>query len=322
MPRKLKQPTNYLVLTGGGVRTFSYVGTLAELEHQWGEKWWSSLKGYWGVSAGAFLSLLLALDFELQDLTHLLLYFPFERLFQPHLDCILQKWSLDDGAQFTRFAQSLLLQKNLSPTITLQELHDRTQKELHIIVSNLSQGTIDDWNHETQPTMPVIKALMASAALPMIFPSVEHNREMFVDGAYFCPYPFTQVPPKDWNESLGFYCNDVDHEHPVPEVPESMRQFLTLCFTASRVFLMKPYHASGFWERTIKIEIPGIEMTDFELTREQRLFLLEKGSKAVQQYTITPSSSDERTPSSPRPCEDPSAPSSGRPCKDESPEHP
>lgn len=283
MLRKSLSPEAYLVFTGGGVRTFASLGTLHELSQQWQPRWWKNCRGYYGVSAGAIISMLLALDFSIEDLITILMEFPFEKFFQPSIDCFLQNWCLDNSQNLTLFLKSILTRKNLHENITLLEFYHSTKQEIHIIVSNLTSAQTNVWNHLTQPHIPLVKAILASSALPFIFPHMIHENQVFIDGAYFCPYPFILVPQKDWDQSLGIYSRETSFHHP-KDLPQTLKDYVALCFSSSREFIMNPYANSNFWKRTIPIQVPNIQITDFELNDEKRKFLLQQGIQAAKSF--------------------------------------
>lgn len=295
LQRKSLAPTNYLVFTGGGVRTFSYIGTLQQLSQEWGERWWKKTKGYYGVSAGSILSFILCLDFPIESLVDILIHFPFEKLFKPHFDCLLEKWCLDDSQQLYLFLKSILAQKNLPETTTLEQLHQFSNQELHIIVSNLTHARTDIWSHLTEPNIPIIKAILSSCAIPFVFPHVIHNEQVFVDGAYFCPFPFIKVPHEHIDGSLGIYSHENNLTH-ICYIPKTFTEFFGLCFTSSREFIMNPYRDAEFWSNTIQVQIPDIEIIDFELNLQQRESLLQYGIEAAKKY-ISLKDSYERNPS-------------------------
>lgn len=281
--KSITPPTDYLVFTGGGVRTFSYIGTLQQLSQEWGQRWWKSLKGYYAVSAGSILSFMLCLDFPVESLVDILFHFPFEKLFQPHFDCLLDKWCLDDSQQLHLFLKSILAKKNLPESTTLLEFYKKTNQELHIIVSNLTRARPDIWSHLTTPDIPIIKAIITSCAIPFIFPFVTHEEQVFVDGAYYCPFPFTLVPEIHHGKSLGIYSHENSLNH-IQYIPKTFKEYFGLCFTSSREFIMNPYRNANFWKYTIQVQIPDIEIIDFELSPQQRSNLLNYGINAANSF--------------------------------------
>jgi predicted acylesterase/phospholipase RssA len=49
-----------------------------------------------------------------------------------------------------------------------------------------------EFSHETHPDMPVIEAVRASAALPILFEPVTYNGHVYMDGGFLLNYPFTK----------------------------------------------------------------------------------------------------------------------------------
>lgn len=280
----MEPPSKYLIMSGGGLRVFSYVSIINHLQTEWHEKWWKNCQGYYGVSAGTIIQLMLLLDYDINDITDLLFNFPFERIFQPSIDCFFQNWSLDNGQQLYKFLKSILNNKNLSENLTLSELFQISKQEFHIVVSNLTLAQTDIWNHITQPELPIIKAIQTSCALPFIFPFHQINQQVFIDGAYFCPYPFTLIHKDDYDKCLGIYNKDFEQQTQITNSPQNLTEFLSLCFMSSRNFILNPTKNYEFWKYTIWVHINNVHITDFELNHEQRMELWNLGITTTQKF--------------------------------------
>lgn len=278
MHRLSNPPSAYLVFAGGGVRTFSYVGALSQLSNDWGIHWWTSCQGFIGISGGAIFALLLTIGYTIEELQELLFHFPFKRLFQPQINHILNHWSFDNCEALQQFYCSVLNYKKLSDTITFQELYQKTGYFLHIIVSNITKSIIEDWNYQTQPNMTILNALRATCAIPLIFPPIVYQQNYYMDGAFFEPFPIYLLSSEEQTNSIGFY----NYEDTEKSNPDTFVSFTKLCFHSMRHFLIKRYITHPFWiHSTIHINM-NIELTNFDLTMEQRKQMFEHGKHGAE----------------------------------------
>lgn len=84
---------------------------------------------------------------------------------------------------------------------TFEEYFEQTGKTLVIVTSSLSNQKSAFNSHETTPTLPVITAVCASMAIPVIFPAVKIDDKYHVDGGFFSNYALDN---NDFRELNGF----------------------------------------------------------------------------------------------------------------------
>ena len=73
--------------------------------------------------------------------------------------------------------------------ITLAEWKDRFGIDMKFIATDVNQSCTVVLSSDTFPTMPVLHAIRASTAVPVLFPPVFVDSHCFVDGGIRCNYP-------------------------------------------------------------------------------------------------------------------------------------
>ena len=111
-----------LLLSGGGIRGVSYAGLIKELQAQ---KKLEGIREFCGVSAGAFMSFLLAIGYSIETIHKLCSEFDFTIL--PSLEpenflLFFEEFGVDDGERLDRLLKSLLKHKGLPQQVTFGEL--------------------------------------------------------------------------------------------------------------------------------------------------------------------------------------------------------
>lgn len=198
-PQKVK----YLVFSGGAAKGYAHLGVLNVLESVlklYSINMTDHIEGYGGSSFGAILALACSLGLDYS---------------------VVREWfmSVDNKTMFSQFdimnftdtkgiipahvlsnkLDELLLERFgdkavASGTITLEYLFKRTRKLLRIVVSNVSTGKYEVWDHVSHGSMCVKRAIMASAAIPCIFPPVVESGNVYLDGGLYCNFPITIFP--------------------------------------------------------------------------------------------------------------------------------
>lgn len=283
-----QKPTKYIIFSGGGARGLSFVGAIRELEKYWGQQFWSQMRGIVCVSVGSIIACLLAIGFTTDELLELAYFFPFNRLISPDIDSFFERFGCDDGHQLIAFLTSCFNQKHISPAITFQEFYKQTNIDLQVTVSNLHLGRPEFWSAETTPDCTVITGIRASTAIPFIFQPIKYNNELYVDGGYFAPFPFSHLSEEILDESCGLYItSNFGKSRGYPEYPRTLWDYFNFCYSASRRFLIRDAWETSFWSKTIVIEVGDeVRISDFDLDRNVRETLILRGKKSVEKYFL------------------------------------
>ena len=92
---------------------------------------------------------------------------------------------------------------NINPSF--KEFVKLTKKQIYITGTNLSTHTLDVFNANDYPEMPILKAIEISISIPFIFTKVAYNNNIYVDGGITCMYPSKIFKNTDKKKQLCIY---------------------------------------------------------------------------------------------------------------------
>lgn len=157
-----------LVISGGGFKGFAALGALQALRAR-GIDFGAGaprLRAACGVSVGAILAFLIALGYSVPELVHHALTVDLGRVI--HLDLAHpEAWALDSGLGLREWLEARMEEKGRHPTCTLNDL-----AILQVGVIDILDGSLVILSAASHPSVPAVDAVLASAALPPVFPPV------------------------------------------------------------------------------------------------------------------------------------------------------
>jgi predicted acylesterase/phospholipase RssA len=141
----------------------------------------------------------------------------------------------------------LLLAKDLSLDVTLDELYQFNKKEIHIMTVELNAFKLVNLSYKTHPSLKVMDAIKMSCAAPILFsPKIVLEKEInnkegrveeiervccYIDGGVMCNYPVNiciEDQQCDPDEILGFR-NIFEKYHETIDEESSLVDFLKIC---------------------------------------------------------------------------------------------
>ncbi|MEO1010637.1 MAG: patatin-like phospholipase family protein [Bacteroidota bacterium] len=167
-----KNSTVGLVLSGGGVRGMAHIGLIRAMEELG-----ISAQVIGGSSVGALVGALYANGNSVADM---LSFFKETPLFKYNFLTILKPGFIDTDRYFDIF-------KDYFPNDSFESL----ERELHVVATNLQKGE-QEFFHQG----PLIRVLLASAALPPVFSPVELDHQLYADGGIMNNFPLEPVRDK------------------------------------------------------------------------------------------------------------------------------
>jgi predicted patatin/cPLA2 family phospholipase len=170
-----------ILLGGGGVRCFAYVGALHYL-HKTNQL--QLIRNLIGVSGGALICTVLAIGLTPQDAYNTMRA-------RNSLHGIFES---NDWIENT--LTLLLLMAGYPKNATFRDVHQRTGKFLGIVATDVYKAKPMYFSHLDTPNVSIIDAVRASSAIPIVFPPVWINDSMFVDGAISDPNPVEWIKSK------------------------------------------------------------------------------------------------------------------------------
>jgi len=166
-----------IVFSGGGLKSWAYIGTLHALE----EYQFKEVEQIVGVSAGAVFGLFYILGLKWDFLLDFFINLNFKELFDIDIDNILIQQSLLAGIKFTEIIKEVISYR-IDPDITFKELYKHCKIKFTTSALNVSDSVLEYFNYELTPDIKVIDAVRASCSLPVILPPYRIGESFYYDG--------------------------------------------------------------------------------------------------------------------------------------------
>jgi predicted acylesterase/phospholipase RssA len=268
-----------LVISSGGVIILSLLGSLKYLNENNLLKY---IKCYYGVSAGAILCTMLALDYTIDEIKDFLINFDLLKFVGNYdITNLINNYGLSFGENREIIAQSIIIYKlgEENKDYTFKQLYDDTNKELNLFATCVEDKTLWKFSHNSNENVPIWKAILSSSNIPFIFAPVEINNNTFIDGAVINVYPINYVPDNEINETLGLYVEynhilDINYLNNIP----NLKYYLEI------LFLYIVHKCNYSYKNTIKISLPDKYKNyayKFDISNEEKNILIDIG------YNIT-----------------------------------
>jgi predicted acylesterase/phospholipase RssA len=183
-----------IVINGGGPIIFNAYGALkqANLSGIWS---YDSVESFYGTSAGAILAIILALQYSWEDLDDFIIKRPWQQVWKFNLLNVYEYYSnkgIFGKEMFNDFLGPLFKGKDLEVSISFKEFHELFKKNLYIYAVNLASLELVEFSHVSHPDMPILDAVRASSALPILFQPVKYGGNLYTDGGFLMNYPLVK----------------------------------------------------------------------------------------------------------------------------------
>jgi predicted acylesterase/phospholipase RssA len=186
-------PIKHLVFSGGGPTGIITYGAAAFLAKA---GFWqlSDIKTIYGCSIGAYMGVVLSLGYEWDWLDDYFVKRPWDKVAASaavSLVDVLEKKCLFGEQFFVDAISPLLKAKDLKDTITLSELYDFNQIEVHLVTTNINSEVLQkvDLSYKTHPNLSLITALSMTMAFPIIFQPIFNEGSCYIDGGLLSNFP-------------------------------------------------------------------------------------------------------------------------------------
>lgn len=183
-----------IVINGGGTTIFNTYGALKQsnIDGIWSH---DSVHSYYGTSAGGIMSVIMALQYNWDELDDFIIKRPWQNVWKINVlntyDYYLNKGVYGIELYYDIFGP-LFRGKDLELTITLKEFYEISKKNIYLYAVKISTFEITEFSHVSHPDMKVLDALHATAALPILFKPAEYEGELYTDGGFLLNYPLAK----------------------------------------------------------------------------------------------------------------------------------
>lgn len=193
-----------LVIAGGATKVFAVIGIAKYLEEHEALR---QIKNFVGTSAGALMSLLLAMDYTYDQLKSIvsktlkdesITTLNPEGIFQ-----LLDTYGISDGANFYNLLDKLIYDRFKKKNMTFIQFAKASGKNLVICVSNLTKECHEFFSVDTTPDFKVAEAVRISCAIPLLFQPIKVKDDIYLDGGIYNNFPIDYFPDHELKDILG-----------------------------------------------------------------------------------------------------------------------
>lgn len=265
-----------LVLSGGGLRGFSYIGTLKALE-EYGIV--QNIQTLVGCSIGAVMAAIIAVGYTSEELYDFILNLEYDKLKDLNLLGYLENFGMETGTKIQQFLRLLLKKKTQIEDITFQQLYQRTGKKLIINATCLNEHRVEFFDHEKSPGMSVALALRMSISLPFIFSPIKYQNKYYVDGGLLDNFPIHLF--MDQRKVLGIRLpNSIESYTNINNLEEYLYHLWGCVYTE----IAKTKISNLKETNIIDLPINWIHALQLHVTQKERIKLYKQGYKFTKKY--------------------------------------
>jgi predicted acylesterase/phospholipase RssA len=281
------KPTLTLIMKGGGIKGLAYVGALKELTRYYNFDW------YVGTSAGAIVAALLASGVDIKGLEKILKETNFKEVLLDSpkrwlLYNLIAKGGLYPGVRFQAWIGNIINRTLDSPVpVHLNNLPKSPsilKHRLTVYASTDHKRTlVFDSTSETSSGARVNFAVFCSMSIPFLFISETNAGARTIDGGVHNNYPVAALlddnPKVDF---IGLYLGpevyEEEERRPLPLL-SAIRDFFSTLLNAADMETLREHR-----ERTIVIDPRPVSTIDFNLSDEEKDFLLKAGKASALKF--------------------------------------
>lgn len=279
-------PPKHIVLSGGGVKVFSFVGALKILDK---ENLLRNVKEYCGVSAGAWLSFMLAAGANLGVLEKMILDMDFGVIRNMTTESLIEfpeTFGFDNGYNLIKLLKSITrVVLKLDPTITFGEFSKVSKCNFRCWATDLNMLTAREFSSRETPDVKIIDALRASMSLPLYFtPTLDPvTGNMLTDGGIQGNMPLHMLSDEECETSLALGFSNGSNQPTGNACPQDLPGFINsmLCTLVQ----YRNEHITSRWKhRILRVPVDEYASWNFEASRDDRQMLLDKGASASEKW--------------------------------------
>ncbi len=283
-----------LVLGGGGIRVSAIIGALQVL---YKKNLLRKVKEVCGISAGAWLSFFIACEIPVETIAELILQIDFGIILNLTTEAFLnfpEVFGVDDGTKFEKFLESMFrVVLKINPFLTFSDLATLRSERPGILkfrcwAINIQTPTrIREFSEELTPSVRIIDAIRASAAIPFMFTPIKDpiTGNLLVDGGIVSHLPFQYLTPDECNQSLGigFSFKTDPTEYPEPTNFFEFMHAIIRCMKSTRAKELE-----DSWSHKIcKIPVQGYPAWNFQASIEDKKMLLNIGKQTMETWILS-----------------------------------
>jgi NTE family protein len=257
------------IFAGGGTRLPAHVGILQALE-----EFNVNFNHIVGVSGGSIVSSLYAAGLPLSKIKDIALNTNYNEFREFSIIKLIRHGGLSSGDMFEQWIDELLGGKTFADLAY----------NLHIVATDVSDGTPVIFNKEHTPNVKVSLAVRFSMSIPLVFSFKSFGKHVMVDGSILSE----DALHRDWaKDGTPVLCFRLKGEHQYHDVKINglfpIYRYITLLIRTFMTTISREYINDAFWHNTVVVNIGNYSAVDFTMTTEQKLALFNVGFETAEQ---------------------------------------
>ena len=257
-----------LCLGGAASRGLCYVGAL---QHLYEKGFIDNVEIIAGVSIGALIGVCYIIGFKPNEMFEMLLYKDTGDFKDISLDFVLNKGSILRGDKYKAWIWELL-SKKVDPMITFAQIHEKFKKKILMTATCIEDG-LTIFSTDNTPHMPIFYAVMATMAIPFIFPRVEYKGKSYVDGGVLDNFPLHLLG----DDAVGLRVTSKDLNMDYSSVFVYVAKLFQIISNQMRIM----YGGGG---QVIVIEAQDYNFVDFDFNIDDKLTLYYRGYHGITEF--------------------------------------
>jgi len=310
-----KTAGNYanLVFSGGSIKGISFCGVLDVLNKRnilYDNTGKLKITGIAGASAGSIFATLFAIGYTPDEIKDIIMTTDFGTLLDypkifdiPNIakdaENLIKNYGLCPGRAELKFLGTLIKNKVGDEDYTIQQLFDNTGVKLVIVTTNMNtQLPVYFCPNASDPSysnIPIRKAIGMSTSIPFVFEPVLFNGDLHADGGILDNYPIhaldSDIPNNLLNiktvepnpHTLGFR---IASEVTTGRTEIKSLYDCTSCLLSALLDFPEEVVVGLPWNslRTINVVTQSYSVTNFSLTDEQKIDLINSGITSTDNF--------------------------------------
>jgi len=278
----------HIVISGGGVVGFSFYGLLRDT-HKSGLWNINNIQTIYGTSVGSLFAVFIALKYDWDTMDDYIIKRPWQNVYKFSMESILYAFQ-NKGILERKIVEDtfspLFKGKDISLNVSLKELYEITNIELHIMSTDINTFNLIDFSYKTHPDWCVIDAVYSSCSLPILFQPIIKDNICYCDGGFVANYPIKYCVENGAlpEEIFGMCRNSIfDSTSDITESSTLIDYILNLLYkTIDRVLNVKKEYKIG---KEVFVACPPLSIYDIYETAssmEKRIELIRIGSELAK----------------------------------------
>jgi predicted acylesterase/phospholipase RssA len=269
-----------LVIGSGGINILCLLGSLKYLNEN---NLLNNTKCFYGVSAGAILCTMLALDYTIDEMKDFFINFNLLKFVGEYdITNFINNYGFSFGESRDIIGQSIIIFKlgEQNKDYTFKQLYDDTKKELNIFSTCVEDNTLWQFSHNSNENVPIWKAMATSCNIPFIFTPVHINNKTFIDGALINSFPMNYVNNNEMNNTIGLFINSNNNKIDYFDNIPNLKYYLETYF----LYITPKCKCHHLYKNTIEISLPEKYKNytyKFDISNDDKNILIDIG------YNIT-----------------------------------